>query len=100
MKTICSSNYPIGRWTLWRQDILLVSAFVVWAVVLGLLPVLVIGAIITTWAGHDDWETQTLKIQTAQKQPKTPSGRTTHLWKRFLRGEQLGDEAVGRPASV
>jgi hypothetical protein len=48
MNTIYSSNYPIGRWALWRQDILMVSAFVVWAVVLGLLPVLVIGALITT----------------------------------------------------
>jgi hypothetical protein len=48
MNTIYSSNYPINRWALWRQDILMVYAFVVWAVVLGLLPVLVIGALITT----------------------------------------------------
>jgi hypothetical protein len=46
MKTIHSSNYPIGRFALWRQDILMVTAFVVWAIVLGLLPVLVIGALI------------------------------------------------------
>ena len=45
MNTIRSSKYPIGRWTLWRQDILLVSAFVVWAVILGLIPVLVFGAL-------------------------------------------------------
>jgi len=49
MNTIHSSKYPTGRSAaLWRQDILMVSAFVVWAVVLGLLPVLVIGALITT----------------------------------------------------
>ena len=46
MNTIRSSKYPIGRWTLWRQDILLVSACVVWAVILGLMPVLVLGALI------------------------------------------------------
>jgi hypothetical protein len=48
MNNIHSSKYPIGRSALWRQDILMVSAFVVWAVVLGLLPVLVIGVLITT----------------------------------------------------
>jgi hypothetical protein len=48
MNTINSSKYPIGRLALWRQDILMVSAFVVWAVVLGLLPILVIGVLITT----------------------------------------------------
>jgi len=41
-----ASNYPIGRLALWRQDILTVTAFVVWAIVLGLLPVLVIAALI------------------------------------------------------
>ena len=46
MNTIHSSNYPIGRLALWRQDILMVSAFVVWAIVLGLLPVLVIAALV------------------------------------------------------
>jgi hypothetical protein len=46
MNTTHSSKYPIGRWTLWKQDILMVSAFVVWAVVLGLIPVLVFGALI------------------------------------------------------
>jgi hypothetical protein len=46
MNTFHSSNYPIGRLALWTQDILMVTAFVVWAVVLGLLPVLVIGALI------------------------------------------------------
>jgi hypothetical protein len=35
MNTIYSSNYPIGRWALWRQDVLMVFAFFVWAVVLG-----------------------------------------------------------------
>ena len=48
MRTIYSSKYPIGRWALCRQDILIVCAFVVWAVVLGLLPVLVFGALIST----------------------------------------------------
>ncbi len=48
MITIYSSKYPIGRWALWRQDIFIVSAFVVWAVLLGLLPVLVFGALIST----------------------------------------------------
>ena len=46
MNNIDSSNYPIGRLALWRQDILMVSAFVVWAIVLGLLPVLVIAALV------------------------------------------------------
>jgi hypothetical protein len=46
MNTIHSSKYPIGRWTLWGQDILMVSAFLVWAVILGLMPVLVLGALI------------------------------------------------------
>jgi hypothetical protein len=45
MKTIHSSKYPIGGWTVWKQDILMVFAFVVWAVVLGLIPVLVFGAL-------------------------------------------------------
>jgi hypothetical protein len=48
MNTIRSSKYPIGRSALWRQDVLMVTAFVVWAIVLGLLPVLVIGSLITT----------------------------------------------------
>ena len=46
VNTIHSSKYPIGRWTLCRQDILMVSAFVVRAVVFGLIPVLVFGALI------------------------------------------------------
>jgi hypothetical protein len=46
MNTIYSSNHPIGRWALWRQDILMFSAFFVWAAVLGLMPVLVISALI------------------------------------------------------
>jgi hypothetical protein len=46
MSTIHSSKYPIGRWTLWKQDILMVSAFVVWAAVLSLIPVLIFGALI------------------------------------------------------
>ena len=46
MNTIHSSKYPIGRWTLWGQDILMISAFVVWGVILGLIPVLIIGALI------------------------------------------------------
>jgi hypothetical protein len=46
MNTIHSSSYPIGRLALWRQDVLMVTAFIVWAIVLGLLPVLVIGAMI------------------------------------------------------
>jgi hypothetical protein len=46
MNTIHASNYPNGRLALWRQDILMVAAFAVWAIVLGLLPILVIGALI------------------------------------------------------
>ena len=45
---ICSSKYPISRWALWRQDILMVSAFSMWAVVLGLLPVLAFHALIAS----------------------------------------------------
>jgi hypothetical protein len=48
MNTIYSSSYPIGRWALWRQDALMVSAFFVWAMVLGLLPVLALSALIST----------------------------------------------------
>jgi hypothetical protein len=48
MNTIHSSNYPITRWALWRQDVLVVFAFFVWAVVLGLLPVLVFSALVST----------------------------------------------------
>jgi hypothetical protein len=47
MNAIHSSKYPIGRFALWRQDVLMVTAFVVWAIVLGLLPVLAIGALLT-----------------------------------------------------
>jgi len=43
---IHSAKYPINRWALLRQDILMVSAFSVWSVVLGLLPVLVLHALI------------------------------------------------------
>lgn len=46
MNAFHSTNYPIDRLALWIQDILMVSAFVVWAIVLGLLPVLAIGALI------------------------------------------------------
>jgi hypothetical protein len=48
MNTIHSSKYPIGCWALWKQDMFMVSSFVVWAVVLGLLPVLVFGAVTAT----------------------------------------------------
>jgi hypothetical protein len=48
MNTIYSSNHPIGRWALWRQDVLVVFAFFVWAVALGLLPVLVFSVLIST----------------------------------------------------
>jgi hypothetical protein len=41
-----SAKYPISRWALWRQDVLMVSAFGVWTVSLGLLPVLVFHALI------------------------------------------------------
>jgi hypothetical protein len=47
MNTIYSSNYPITRRALWRQDVLMVFAFFAWAVVLGLLPVLALGALIS-----------------------------------------------------
>ena len=42
MSTNHASNYLLA---MWRQDISMVGAFVVWAVVLGLLPVLVISAL-------------------------------------------------------
>ena len=45
MSTNHASNYPIGHLAMWRQDISMVGAFVAWAVVLGLLPVLVISAL-------------------------------------------------------
>jgi hypothetical protein len=48
MNAIYSSYYPIGRWALWRQDVLMVFAFFVWAMVLGLLPVLAFSALIST----------------------------------------------------
>ena len=48
MIRIHSSKYPIGHLALWRQDVLMVTAFVVWTIVLGLLPVLVIGSLIIT----------------------------------------------------
>jgi hypothetical protein len=48
MNTIFSSNYPIGRWALWRQDVLMVFAFFVWAMVLGLLLLLALSAFIST----------------------------------------------------
>jgi hypothetical protein len=48
MNTIYSPNYPITRWALCRQDVLMIFAFFVWAVVLGLLPVLVFSALIST----------------------------------------------------
>jgi hypothetical protein len=48
MNTIYSSNYAITRWALWRQDVLMVFAFFVWALVLGLLPVLALSALIST----------------------------------------------------
>jgi hypothetical protein len=77
MNTIHFSKYPIDRSAFWRQDIFqdifIVSAFVVWATILGLLPVLVIGSLIATWAGHSDWETRALQVQTARSGPKVPT---------------------------
>jgi hypothetical protein len=46
--SIHPSKYPINRLALWRQDISMIAAFVVWAIILGFLPVLVIGALIAT----------------------------------------------------
>jgi hypothetical protein len=46
MNTIHSSGYPIARLALTGQDILMATAFIVVAIVLGLLPGLVIGAMI------------------------------------------------------
>jgi hypothetical protein len=43
-----TSNYPITRRALWRRDVFMVFAFFAWAVVLGLLPVLALGALIST----------------------------------------------------
>jgi hypothetical protein len=36
----CSPKYPINRWALRAQDTLMVSAFGVWSVVLGVAPIL------------------------------------------------------------
>jgi hypothetical protein len=52
MNTMHSSKCPIDRSAFWRQDIFqdifIVFAFVVWATILGLLPALLIGSLITT----------------------------------------------------
>jgi len=37
----CSPKYPINRWALRAQDALMVSAFGIWSVVLGLSPILI-----------------------------------------------------------
>ena len=37
----CSPKYPINRWALRAQDTLMVSAFGVWSVVLGVAPILI-----------------------------------------------------------
>lgn len=36
----CSPKYPIDRWALRAQDMLMVSAFGIWSVVLGVSPIL------------------------------------------------------------
>jgi len=37
-----SAKYPINRWALLRQDLLMISAFGIWTTALGLLPVFVV----------------------------------------------------------
>jgi hypothetical protein len=37
-----SAKYPINRWALLRQDLLMISAFGIWTTALGLLPVFLI----------------------------------------------------------
>jgi hypothetical protein len=41
----CSPRYPINRWALRAQDVLMVSAFGIWSVVLGLSPILIFHAL-------------------------------------------------------
>lgn len=45
-KITCSTKYPISRWALRTQDVLMVSAFGMWAAVLGLSPVLLFHALV------------------------------------------------------
>ncbi|MEO6945936.1 MAG: hypothetical protein ABI150_04980 [Nitrobacter sp.] len=42
----CSPRYPINRWALRAQDALMVSAFGVWFVVIGLAPILLFYAMV------------------------------------------------------
>ncbi|HXL12649.1 MAG TPA: hypothetical protein VN941_01640 [Bradyrhizobium sp.] len=37
-----SAKYPINRWALLRQDLLMISAFGIWTTALGLLPVFLV----------------------------------------------------------
>ena len=41
----CTPNYPADRWALRAHDALLVSAFGIWSVALGLTPVLIFHAL-------------------------------------------------------
>jgi hypothetical protein len=46
IRAIHSAKYPINRWALFRQDLLMVSAFGIWSTTLGLLPVFVVHVLI------------------------------------------------------
>jgi len=37
--TIAGRRYPDSKWAEWKQDLLLVSSFGFWAVLLGLVPI-------------------------------------------------------------
>ena len=41
-----SAKYPINRWALLWQDLLMLSAFGIWTTALGLLPVLLVHALV------------------------------------------------------
>jgi hypothetical protein len=42
----CSPKYPANRWALRAYDALLVSAFGIWSVALGVTPVLIVQALV------------------------------------------------------
>ena len=42
-----SAKYPINRWALLRQDLLMISAFGIWTTALGLLPVFLVHVLAT-----------------------------------------------------
>jgi hypothetical protein len=41
-----SAKYPISRWALLRQDLLMLSAFGIWTTALGLFPVFLVHVLV------------------------------------------------------